>query len=83
MDKGEVDAFIYIRKGFEQAIKKGDSADVLIVVDGTNSNMASVTLGYVNRIVNDYSRGNPDRKGHASGVAPAGLVGPRLDRSDR
>ncbi|MBN2224225.1 MAG: ABC transporter permease [Deltaproteobacteria bacterium] len=55
MDKGEVDAFIYIKKGFEQAIKKGDGADVLIVVDGTNSNMASVTLGYVNRIVNAYS----------------------------
>jgi ABC-2 type transport system permease protein len=55
MDKGNIDAFIYIRKGFEEAIKNGDSAEVLIVVDGTNSNMASVTLGYVNRIVNDYS----------------------------
>ena len=56
MDKGTVDAFIYIQKGFEEAIKHGDSADVLIVVDGTNSNVASVTLGYVNRIVNDYSQ---------------------------
>jgi ABC-2 type transport system permease protein len=55
MDKGEVDAFIYIKKGFEQAIKKSDGADVLIVVDGTNSNVASVTLGYVNRIINAYS----------------------------
>ncbi len=55
MDNGQVDAFIYIKKGFEQAIRGGGSADVLIVVDGTNSNMASVTLGYVNRIVNTYS----------------------------
>lgn len=56
MDKGSVDAFVYIQKGFEKAIKSGKAADVLIVVDGTNSNMASVTLGYVNRIVNDYSQ---------------------------
>ncbi len=56
MDDGSVDAFIYIHKGFEKAIEQGDGADVLIVVDGTNSNVASVTLGYVNRIVNDYSQ---------------------------
>jgi ABC-2 type transport system permease protein len=57
MDKGAVDAFIYIRKGFEKAVKSGSSAEVLIVVDGTNSNVASVTLGYVNMIVNGYSQG--------------------------
>jgi ABC-2 type transport system permease protein len=56
MDDGTVDAFIYIHKGFEKAIVEGDGAEVLIVVDGTNSNVASVTLGYVNRIVNDYSQ---------------------------
>ncbi len=56
MDNGTVDAFIYIKKGFEKAIKKGDSAEVFIVVDGTNSNVASVTLGYVNLIVNGYSQ---------------------------
>jgi len=56
MDQGEVDAFIYIEKGFGRSIKNGTPANVLIVVDGTNSNMASVTLGYVNRIVNDYSQ---------------------------
>jgi ABC-2 type transport system permease protein len=55
MDKGDVDAFIYIKKGFERDIKRGDAAEVLIVVDGTNSNMASVSLGYVNRIINAYS----------------------------
>jgi ABC-2 type transport system permease protein len=56
MDDGTVDAFIYVRKGFEKAVNKGEGAGVLIVVDGTNSNVASVTLGYVNRIVNDYSQ---------------------------
>jgi ABC-2 type transport system permease protein len=56
MDRGEIDAFIYIKKGFGSAVKRGTAADVLIVVDGTNSNMASVTLGYVNKIVNDYSQ---------------------------
>jgi ABC-2 type transport system permease protein len=56
MDDGTVDAFLYIPKGFEKAVKSGASADVLIVVDGTNSNVASVTLGYVNMIVNGYSQ---------------------------
>jgi ABC-2 type transport system permease protein len=57
MDNGTVDAFIYIKKGFEKGIKKGRGAQVLIVVDGTNSNVASVTLGYVNLIVGNYSQG--------------------------
>jgi ABC-2 type transport system permease protein len=56
MDNGTVDAFIYIKKGFEKGIKKGRGAQVLIVVDGTNSNVASVTLGYVNLIVGNYSQ---------------------------
>jgi ABC-2 type transport system permease protein len=85
MDKGEVDAFIYIKKGFEKAVKRGDSAEVLIVVDGTNSNVASVTLGYVNLIVNGYSqdilldkitriRGIRPGSSVPLRVAPAGLV---------
>jgi ABC-2 type transport system permease protein len=56
MNDGTVDAFIYIKKGFEKGIKKGRGAQVLIVVDGTNSNVASVTLGYVNLIVGNYSQ---------------------------
>ncbi len=85
MDNGTVDAFIYIRKGFEKAVKSGDSAEVLIVVDGTNSNVASVTLGYVNMIVNGYSqdilldkisriRGIRPDSSVPLKVAPAGLV---------
>ncbi len=56
MDKGAVDAFIYIKKGFERGVKRGEGARVLIVVDGTNSNIASVTLSYVDRIIDNYSQ---------------------------
>jgi ABC-2 type transport system permease protein len=54
IDRGEVSAFIYIKKGFAESIRAGDTASALIIVDGTDSSTASVVLNYVNRIVASY-----------------------------
>ncbi len=55
LDHGEVGVCIFIRKGFARAIKNGEPAEVLIVVDGTDSSNASVVMGYIDSIVYAYS----------------------------
>jgi ABC-2 type transport system permease protein len=55
MDSGKVTSVIFIERGFARDINAGDIADILIIIDGTDSSIASVVLGYVNRIVADYS----------------------------
>jgi ABC-2 type transport system permease protein len=56
LDHGTVSILIFIKKGFEGAVKSGGTpAEVLIVVDGTDSSNASVVMGYVNKIMNSFS----------------------------
>ncbi len=55
MDRGTIDTFIYVKKGFGTALKGGGGAEILIVVDGTDSSSASVSIGYINRIINSYT----------------------------
>jgi ABC-2 type transport system permease protein len=54
-DNGAVSVCLYIKEGFGRAVKGGKTADVLIIVDGTDSSNASVVVTYVNEIVNSYS----------------------------
>ena len=55
MDSGKVSMVIFIERGFARRVKAGDEAEILIIIDGTDSSIASVVLGYVNHIVADYS----------------------------
>ncbi len=53
--KGDVVLGIEIPSDFSRKLKKGDTAAVQIIVDGTESNTAMIALGYVNRILSEYS----------------------------
>jgi ABC-2 type transport system permease protein len=53
--KGDIALSIEIPSGFSRKLKKGDTASVQILVDGTESNTAMIALGYVNRILSEYS----------------------------
>lgn len=55
LDRGQVSAVIGIGRDFSSDIKKGRSASVQILVDGTDSNTATVAVGYINRIVASYA----------------------------
>ena len=55
MDSGTVNTVIFIERGFAQHINAGDTTEILIIIDGTDSSIASVVLGYVNSIMMDYS----------------------------
>ena len=53
--KGEITLSLEIPSGFSQKLKKGDAATIQIIVDGTESNTAMIALGYVSRILSEYS----------------------------
>ena len=55
IDHGEVQAVIRVLPGFSQDIQRGLTAPVQVLVDGTNSNTASIISGYASRIIAHYA----------------------------
>jgi ABC-2 type transport system permease protein len=55
MDRGSVQAVIRVFPGFSRDIKRGKTAAVQILVDGTNSNTASIVSSYATQIVARYA----------------------------
>jgi ABC-2 type transport system permease protein len=53
--KGRVNLSIEIPSGFSRKVKKGDTAPIQILLDGTESNTGMIALGYVGQILSDYS----------------------------
>jgi ABC-2 type transport system permease protein len=60
IDRGQVTVALQIHPGFAALLRKGQTAPVQVILDGTNSNTALIALGYVNQIAqgfaNDYQR---------------------------
>jgi len=60
IDRGEATVALEIHPGFAALLRKGQTAPLQVVVDGTNSNTALIALGYVNQIAqgfaSDYQR---------------------------
>jgi ABC-2 type transport system permease protein len=54
LDRGEVKAVIRVNRGFSADLGAGRTAGVQILVDGTDSNTASVILSYASRIAGDF-----------------------------
>ena len=55
INQGKTTVSIEIPTDFSRKLKKGDTATVQIVVDGTESNTALIALGYANQIVSEFS----------------------------
>lgn len=53
--KGKITFSMEIPSGFSKKIKKGETVAIQILVDGTESNTALIALGYVSRILSEYS----------------------------
>ena len=60
---------IVLPPGFAELLRKGQSAPLQVLLDGTNSNTALIALGYVSDIANTYGQGMAlelaQRTGHA------------------
>jgi ABC-2 type transport system permease protein len=55
IDHGQVSAILRLNKGFEEDLKSGRQAHVQIIIDGTDSNTASIVLSYSVRIAEEFS----------------------------
>jgi ABC-2 type transport system permease protein len=55
MDRGKVQAVVRVLPGFSRDIQRGSTAQVQILVDGTNSNTAAIVAGYAGQIVTAYA----------------------------
>jgi ABC-2 type transport system permease protein len=55
MDHGSMQVAVRILPGFSRDIKRGNSTSVQILVDGSNSNTASIVSNYANQIVMAYA----------------------------
>jgi len=56
IDSGEVRMVIWINGDFSEKLVHGEKAMIQIIVDGRNSNVAAVSLGYANRIISGFNR---------------------------
>jgi ABC-2 type transport system permease protein len=56
IDEGRISAALQINGGFARQLRTRQGTMVQIVVDGTDSNTASVVMAYAQRIVAEYSR---------------------------
>lgn len=65
LNRGRAVVGIEIAPGFSSDVRTGRSANVQVLVDGTNSNTGTIALGYATRILGDYGVG-------ASGVPEGG-----------
>src|SRR6266576_34599 len=54
--RGDVLIALQIHPGFGTHIRKGYTAPLQVILDGSNSNVALVALGYVNQIAADFAR---------------------------
>ena len=53
--KGTVILSIEVPSGFSRKLKKGDTAPVQVLLDGTESNTGMIAVGYIGQILSDYS----------------------------
>jgi ABC-2 type transport system permease protein len=56
IDRSDAALAIVIHPGFAALLRNGQSAPLQVILDGTNSNTALISLGYLNVIVAQYSK---------------------------
>ena len=56
IDQGKATVGIEINAGFAQSLRKGQTAPLQVIVDGTNSNTALIASGYVTQIALGFSQ---------------------------
>ncbi len=92
LDKGSAKAVFRIDRGFQDDVEGGRTGQLQLILDGTDSNTASIVLGYTSRIASAYGQDllikRLDRSGGAAlAVQPVTLASrawynPNLDSRD-
>src|SRR5512141_1406617 len=55
LDRGTVRVVLIVEHGFSQQLRRGDTAAVQVLLDGSDSNTAGVIMGYLARLATDYN----------------------------
>lgn len=55
LDSGKISVAIVIPSGFGESIESGQTAKIQSLIDGSNSQVATITQGYVNAFVQTYA----------------------------
>jgi len=55
IDREQATLVLQILPGFAELLRKGETAPLQVILDGTNSNTALIALGYVNQIVSRFA----------------------------
>jgi ABC-2 type transport system permease protein len=56
LDRGKVTCAVQINRGFQKDLRKGVQTSIQVIVDGTDSNTATVAMNYAASIIGAYSR---------------------------
>lgn len=56
LDRGRITAAIQINMGFSSDLKNNRQTEIQILVDGTDSNTATVAMDYANRVIMKYAK---------------------------
>jgi ABC-2 type transport system permease protein len=54
IEHGEVDLVLTVEHGFSADLNRGEQGRVQIIVDGSNSNTASIVLAYAQRVISSF-----------------------------
>jgi ABC-2 type transport system permease protein len=55
LDRGTVRVVLNIEHGFSQRLRRGDAAQVQVLLDGSDSNTAGIIMGYLSRLATAYN----------------------------
>ena len=73
LDHGDAQAIVKVLPGFARNIHKGHTANVQVLVDGANSNTASILTGYCSQVIQAYGQ-----KLRATPTPPGAVAVPRV-----
>jgi ABC-2 type transport system permease protein len=75
LDRGSAQCVIRVLPGFSRDIKRGDTAPVQVLIDGSNSNTAAILSSYVNQVVASFSARMLEDSRNAQIMARTGGLG--------
>ncbi len=77
--RGEIVLSMEIPSDFSRKLKKGDTATLQILIDGTESNTALIALSYIGRILSEYSNSVMVRRLNREGMIDFEVTGVELE----
>ncbi len=79
LDTQKAQIALYINNDFSSKIKSQKTADILIIADGRQTNVAGIGSGYATQIISSYSAEITQHKGAGINLIPRNWFNPNLE----